>query len=623
MRSSPKLAILVIITVLTIFLWSCTLETKKEAMDGPDKQIVEEAQEESKEEQEITSEEQYEKFSIGYIGCSNTRQTVQGYDFLGGENIWAAEERRIHEYDGGAVLDWAKGAEKGNKYWKIFDQYLKENPDTKKVWWQLCIRKDEANMKYEDALPVIEALRKKIPNITIYVSPLAEYTENVCEITGIEGIKRGKSLAQELDSRNEDVITGPILGPLNLAEISNKEKDRCHPNDEGMKKMGAQMRQFFDGEYESLEEDVLEEMEKQEKNSYEDQVWRKRTEAALSSSECPEIPEQEFPDSYYKGPLIDTHLHIPAIPDWPPEEENSPEDKDPEGRFGGPQALLGWNVKISEIACTIKQEGTQKNFAFFPVYEGEISIRLLEIWNKTMHEHPGQFTPFIMSSGNDNEPNGFPTVDAEVLEEMLEAYPGLFDGYGEIGLYARENGGSPALPPDSERLKKIYPIVRKNNLVVYFHLGYGDKDNFERVLKENPDIDFIWHGDQLSVNEVSDILSKHPNAHYGIDEFFGGEREIFLMYVGESKEDYLETTDKKFDKIIKQALDHWKPLIEKHPDQVLWGTDRGDAVWNYDLEVGQRQVKIARAFIGKLNPEVQEKFAHKNAERLINMSGTN
>lgn len=350
--------------------------------------------------------------------------------------------------------------------------------------------------------------------------------------------------------------------------------------------------------------------------SSEEKGWRERVDKALLPSLCPSAEKIIYPDNYYQGPLIDTHLHIPAIPDWSSEEDDSPEQA-PEGRFGGPQALLGWNIKMSEIACTLKREGTQKNFAFFPVYEGEMSLHLLEIWNKTMAQYPELFTPFIMSSGNDNEPEGFPTVAAKTLNEMLGVYPHLFQGYGEIGLYARENGGSPELPPDSRRMREIYPLIKKHNLVVYFHLGDGHKDNFETVLKENPDLTFIWHGDQLSVDEVGDILQKYPNANYGIDEFFGGEREIFELYVGKNKEEYLKTVATKFDQIIQQAVNHWQSLIEQHPEQVLWGTDRGDAEWNYDPEVGQMQVKIARAFIGKLDPAVQEKFAYKNAEKIF------
>lgn len=392
--------------------------------------------------------------------------------------------------------------------------------------------------------------------------------------------------------------------PKNISDESREPNRSVEPNESVELDESVEETQ---GQEEDVEEEPL---------TFEERAWQRRIEAALAPSNCPNLEVPSFPDSYYKGPLLDTHLHIPAIPDWSPEEDNLPIDQAPEGRFGGPQALLGWNVKMSEIACTVKQEGTHKNFAFFPVYE-EIPLQLLEIWNRTMYQYPESFTPFIMSSGNDDEPDGFPTVDASTLNEMLEVYPGLFDGYGEIGLYERENGGSPELSPDSRRLLEIYPIIRQNNLVAYFHLGDGHKDNFERVLRQNPDINFIWHGDQLSVDEVSDILDKYPNAYYGVDEFFGGEREIFELYVGDSKEEYLEVANDNFDKIVSQAVNHWKSLIENHPDQVMWGTDRGDAVWNYDYDVGKMQVKIARAFIGRLNPVVQEKFAYQNAERLI------
>ncbi len=345
-------------------------------------------------------------------------------------------------------------------------------------------------------------------------------------------------------------------------------------------------------------------------------IWQDRLDAVLAPSSCPPVTKVEYPDSYYQGPLIDTHLHIPDLPDWPADEEPSADEL--EGRFGGPGAFLGRNVKMSEIACTLKHEGTHKNFAFFPVYEEMPEPeQMLYIWKKTMEIYPEQFTPFIMSSGDDDEPNGFPTVDAATLREMLAVHPGLFQGYGEIGLYERENNGAPELPPDAKRLQDIYPIIREHNLVVYFHLGDGHTDNFEKVLKANPDITFIWHGDQLSVDEVADVLNNHPNVYYGIDEFFGGEREIFELYVGKSKEEYLETANQKFNKIVQQAVADFKSLIEEYPHQVLWGTDRGDAVWNYDQDVGHMQVKIARAFIGRLNPAVQEKFAYRNAELVL------
>ena len=574
--------------------------------------------------------------SIGYIGCSNTMQTIAAYwsgDYGGkGANsgddlLWTFYEDEIHEYDSGAVVDWSRGAENGNTFWETFDRYLENNPNTKAIFWQLCVRKEEPT-PYEEALPVLEAIRERIPGAVIYVSPLPPYTDGVCEITGTLGIERAGALAEELIERNEDVLPGPMLGPMTPEDT---DEDGCHLSEAGMQTIGKQMRDFFgglenkaisdienevaiiveEGSDEQSDEAVLEEL------SPEEQLWSDRIEKAMAATSCPDAAQPTFPDSYYLGPLVDTHLHIPSIPDWSAEEDVEMQGRVPEGRFGGPQALLGWNVRMSDIACTLTSEGTRNNFAFFPAYEGKIFPYQLEMWNRTMAQYPELFTPFIMSSGDDSNPQGFPTVDAATLREMLSLYPGLFEGYGEIGLYARENGGSPELPPDSLMLQEIYPLVRENNLVVYFHLGDGHKDTFEKVLEQYPDITFIWHGDQLSVEEVKDVLRKHPNANYGVDEFFGGEREIFELYVGKSKEEYLASANKNFDKIINQDINHWESLIEQYPDQVTWGTDRGDAVWNYDSDVGQMQVKIARAFIGKLDKDVQEKFAYKNAERLV------
>lgn len=568
--------------------------------------------------------------SIGYVGCSNTMQTVASYDLAGGRRLWTFHEDELHEYDDGAVVDWSKGAEQGNKFWKTFDRYLENSPNTKAIFWQLCIREEELT-SYEEAIPILEAIRQKVSGAIIYVSPLPPYTEGVCEITGTAGIELAKTLVEELDLRNDDVIAGPVLGPMTPADTA---KDGCHLSEQGLKTLGQQMQKFFDAqqnrneskvssgaENSTIEDDIpaLSEVlpsPEEESVSPEEQVWRRRIEAAMESTPCPDIPPSEFTATYYQGPLTDTHLHIPDIPDWSPEEDDLLQDQAPEGRFGGPQALLGWNVKMSEIACTIKQEGTHKNFAFFPAYEEEIS--LLEIWNRTMHTYPNQFTPFIMSAGDDDEPNGFSTVDAQTLREMLAAYPKLFQGYGEIGLYARENGGAPELPPDAKRLQDIYPIIREHNLVIYFHLGEGHKDNFEKVLQQYPDITFIWHGDQLSVDEIDDILENYPNAYYGVDAFWGHDQDTFHLFVGESKEAYLNKMAAEFDRVLNYAVADWKSVIERHPDQMIWGIDRGDAVWNYDLDVGQMQVKLARAFIGKLKPEVQEKFAYKNAQQLIN-----
>lgn len=349
-----------------------------------------------------------------------------------------------------------------------------------------------------------------------------------------------------------------------------------------------------------------------EELSFEEQWWKERIDSAMEETSCPIITKKEYPQSYYKGKLIDAHLHIGPIPDSEPGSNLENDGVTPQ---------LGVNSKVADTVCMLDHGDIDKGFMFFPVYE-PIAPQLIEVVNRTITKYPDRFVPFIMPPDNDGSIDGSPTADSDTLNNMLEVYPGMFRGYGEIGLYAR-NGGAKDLPPDSKRLLDIYPVIRKNNLLVYFHLGEGHKDNFERVLSQNPDINFIFHGDQLvkyednnrqNLDDIDDILSRHPNAYYGVDELYG---DVWLIRPEVSKEKFLEHFE-DYDPLLEKDINTWKRFIEKHPDQVIWGTDRGATVlWSLDPEVSVTLSDYARAFIGKLDPSVQEKFAYKNAEKLI------
>ena len=104
---------------------------------------------------------------------------------------------------------------------------------------------EEKETSYEHASIILNEIRKRIPDAAIYVSALADYTEGVCSITGTWGLEKGKELAQEIDSKNEDVFPGPLLGPMSAKETA---KDGCHLSPDGKRKLGNQMRLFFDSE---------------------------------------------------------------------------------------------------------------------------------------------------------------------------------------------------------------------------------------------------------------------------------------------------------------------------------------------------------------------------------------
>lgn len=337
--------------------------------------------------------------------------------------------------------------------------------------------------------------------------------------------------------------------------------------------------------------------------------WEDKVEAALAKTDCVSAPEKRYGNLRYAGPLVDTHYHIPHFDSPPPWARNN----------GRP--YMGDNIRIGDIACTIRQEGTKKVFAFFPVFPEGHTQEFLDLAKGATEQHSDIFVPFIMPPQGDNDPGGFPTVDATVLQEMLAVYPGLFQGYGEIGLYERK-GGAAELPPDSQRLRDIYPVIRKHKLAVYFHLGEGQQASFERVLTQNPDINFIWHGDQLipyergiqNLRHVEEIISRHPNVFYTVDELYGDDWLIKPEFTKEKLLTHLED----YETLLQEDLATWRGIIERHPDQFMWGTDRSPQVlWSHDPEVGQALTGYSRAFIARLSPAVQEKFAYRNAERLL------
>lgn len=336
---------------------------------------------------------------------------------------------------------------------------------------------------------------------------------------------------------------------------------------------------------------------------------QQRVDDAFKPVNCPNAP-RTFPAGAYTGPLYDMHVHIAAIPDGPLGDASDP----------GEGLALGVNTSIEDYICMMDVEGTAKALAFFPVWD-PVRQEMLEVAKRTMEKYADRFTPFIMPPDDDGSPTGFPTVDAKTLSEMLEVYPGLFRGYGEIGLYARD-GGAPELKPDSQRLLDIYPVIRQHKLLVYFHLGQGQKDEYEKILEQNPDIAFIFHGDQLiedagggdNLQLIDEILTKHKNVYYGIDELYG---DVFLMREGVSKEQFLAHFQNP-EPLLGKDLKSWQWFIEKHPDQVIWDTDRGGSVrWALDPDLAIVLNNYSRMFIGRLDPTVQEKFAYKNAEALF------
>ena len=139
-----------------------------------------------------------------------------------------------------------------------------------------------------------------------------------------------------------------------------------------------------------------------------DRVWEKRVERGLGTEPC-DLTPYELDPGHYTGPLFDTHLHIPSIPDARPiEEELSSPFLDVANlenfNYAFPQ--LGVNITIAEIACTLEYERTGGAISFFPVFQQTLDPSLAVV-NRSMEMYPDLFFPFINALGRDE---GVPTV---------------------------------------------------------------------------------------------------------------------------------------------------------------------------------------------------------------------
>ena len=344
--------------------------------------------------------------------------------------------------------------------------------------------------------------------------------------------------------------------------------------------------------------------------------WPKRLDAAFTPSECGTAPAANFPASYYQGPLIDSHLHIPQLPDdrWDGGEDTGyiaprgAESDKYDAIALEQRPLLGRTMNIDRIACTLQNEGSIKAFTFFPTFP-EIVSPAIEVAYRAVQEYPDLFVPFIQASAN-----GSATLEGKLLDVMLDLRPGLFKGFGEVG----DSPTEPINPkPDGEVYTGDFEVVRNHGkLLVYFHTGTDHQDNMEIALQRFSDVTFIIHGDFVRPY-VQDMMDRNPNVYFTYNDIFAISGDVGETFRFGEKAAFLSEMRSEWDRLLDEADDLYRPMIEAHPDRFMWGTDRGDIVWGYDEEVGQILAEFGRAFIGRFDPSIQAGLAYKNAERLI------
>src|SRR2546423_9723277 len=132
--------------------------------------------------------------SIGVIGCSNSRDTVIGYQLDGGARLWQLSPG---QYGGGTLVAWTEN-NLNNTYWSQFELLLSQHPDTTRIWWSLCTHPTDTDAQNRQAAAAILAkVQQLVPNAVIYVSAINGYVaSHVCSLLGAAGPSRMQALAE-------------------------------------------------------------------------------------------------------------------------------------------------------------------------------------------------------------------------------------------------------------------------------------------------------------------------------------------------------------------------------------------------------------------------------------------
>ena len=331
--------------------------------------------------------------------------------------------------------------------------------------------------------------------------------------------------------------------------------------------------------------------------------WILGVETSESSYECNLKPkEREFNYArYYNGPLTDTHVHMPVaseiiskVSTWAGFEDM-------------PSATA---LSIGFINCLFETEGINKAFGFF-IVPNTFPQHVIDHVKAIEGKYPGKFVKFLMPP----LPLSILNPSSSRVAKIFNKNPGLFQGYGEARFDF--NLGTNA-NPDDEYFYEMYRLADENNLIVQIHPDKGQLGTLKRILEKYPDVKFLAHVMPDVKTEVGKLMETHPNLYYSLDaeiHYIFGYQTI-QNNKGPTKEEYLKFIRENFDSLLKEALGNWQEIIEAHSNQFTWGSDRW-YTWHFDPEVGGLIVEFGRTFIGHLDPATQEKFAYKNAERLL------
>jgi hypothetical protein len=178
--------------------------------------------------------------TVGYLGCSLTWQTVDGYHLLGGQRMWPPLEGMG---EGDIPILAMELSAPPAAHWDLFGQALARYPATA-FWVEACFLTSQIGpQNVAQAELVIAHIRELVPGAKIYLSPMNGWDP-------ADGCGKASSAAVATARRVTDAVVadgvalrGPTLPILPEAEAL----DSCHPDKNGRTLLAGALLDWLGG----------------------------------------------------------------------------------------------------------------------------------------------------------------------------------------------------------------------------------------------------------------------------------------------------------------------------------------------------------------------------------------
>jgi predicted TIM-barrel fold metal-dependent hydrolase len=308
-------------------------------------------------------------------------------------------------------------------------------------------------------------------------------------------------------------------------------------------------------------------------------------------------------DKKYKGPIIDTHVHL----DPPPRDEDIDASE------------------LEEIIKIIKNSGVE--FAIFMPTPNE--------GRRYNHEEGVKQKRMLLHSGRDRiklfcESNyitywlhiayqyGYSEEDLENILKRLsrDLDSGECAGIGEIGVYHfRKHGRQKVIqyPPNFVPFLRIVDLLAKKGKWLDLHAEpvTPEGQSFEKqvfggielLFRRNPDLKLILsHSAMTNPVNVRRILLKYPNVMMNIK----------IVRKHHKWRNFEPITNPEG-----ELYEDWAQLFEEMPERFMIGTDSKFGRKSFETSKYKKKIKRIRHILGALTPRAARLIAYENARKLF------